>query len=72
MKRRVEVSILNFQCFYRDGKFVETGAHFWFPDDVTLGYIIGNYFFTYYKVNRGRHYDVVCRKYQRLNLVSKF
>ncbi len=48
MKRWVEVCILNFQCFYRDGKFVETGAHFWFPDDVTLGYIIGNYFFTYY------------------------
>ena len=25
----------------RNGKFVETGEHFWFPDDVTLGYIIG-------------------------------
>ena len=24
-----------------DGKFLETGAHFWFPDDVTLGFIIG-------------------------------
>ena len=27
--------------FSRNGKFVETGEHFWFPDDVTLGYIIG-------------------------------
>ena len=25
----------------RDGKFVEAGNQFWFPDDVTLGYIIG-------------------------------
>ena len=29
--------------FYtRDGKFVEAGNQFWFPDDVTLGFIIGN------------------------------
>ncbi len=26
---------------FRNGKFVETGNQFWFPDDVTLGYIIG-------------------------------
>lgn len=26
--------------FAANGKFVETGEHFWFPDDVTLGYII--------------------------------
>ena len=26
---------------YRSGAFVETGSHFWYPDDVTLGYIIG-------------------------------
>ena len=27
----------------RDGKFVEAGNQFWFPDDVTLGFIIGKY-----------------------------
>ena len=26
---------------YREGRFVEAGNRFWFPDDVTLGYIIG-------------------------------
>ena len=25
----------------RNGAFLETGNHFWYPDDVTLGYIIG-------------------------------
>ena len=25
---------------FSDGKFVEAGNQFWFPDDVTLGYII--------------------------------
>ena len=28
---------------FRDGQFVESGNQFWFPDDVTLGYIIGKY-----------------------------
>ena len=36
------VLLLSFTfTFSRNGKFVETGEHFWFPDDVTLGYIIG-------------------------------
>ena len=26
---------------FRNGKFIETGNRFWFPDDVTIGYIIG-------------------------------
>ena len=28
---------------FRDGQFVESGNQFWFPDDVTLGYIIGKH-----------------------------
>ena len=30
------------QLYFSDGKFVEAGNQFWFPDDVTLGYIIGD------------------------------
>ena len=26
---------------FRNGNFVNAGNKFWFPDDVTLGYIIG-------------------------------
>ena len=34
--------LILFSNNFRDGKFVEAGNQFWFPDDVTLGYIIGN------------------------------
>ena len=31
--------------FSRNGKFIETGNRFWFPDVVTIGYIIGKILF---------------------------
>lgn len=33
--------LLDFHFVFSHGKFVEAGEKFWFPDDVTMGYIIG-------------------------------
>ena len=46
--RRLEKYLTNkmlFEFHSSNGKLVRTGQEFWFPDDVTIGYIIGKAIF---------------------------
>lgn len=71
--RRLEKYLTNkmlFEFHSSNGKLVRTGEEFWFPDDVTIGYIIGIIILEYLCILLGSYTSIIYsyRAFVRPNL----